>query len=46
LIDQVSQPDTAGKDAEAIKAESELRKAELDRIERLLGIFSNKEDKE
>lgn len=45
LIDQVSPPDTAGKDAEAIKAEAELRKAELDRIEQLLGITSKKEEK-
>lgn len=46
LIDQVSQPDTAGKNAEAIKAEAELRKAELDRIEKLLGITKEKEGKE
>jgi len=46
LIDQVSTPDTAGKDAEAIKAEAELRRAELDRIEKLLGITEEKEDKE
>jgi hypothetical protein len=39
LIAQISPPDTAGKDAEAIKAEAELRKAELDRIERLLKIL-------
>lgn len=44
LVDQVSSPDTAGKDAEAIKAEAELRKAELDRIEQLLGI-TKKENK-
>jgi len=43
LVDQVSPPDTAGKDAEAIKAEAELRKAELDRIEKLLGIAEEKE---
>ena len=46
LVDQVSPPDTAGKDAEAIKAEAELRQAELDRIEKLLGITSVKKDKE
>lgn len=46
LVDQVSPPDTAGKDAEAIKAEAELRKAELDRIEKLLGITKEKEEKE
>jgi hypothetical protein len=46
LIDQVSSPDTAGKDAEAIKAEAELRKAELDRIEKLLTIVSKKDEKE
>ena len=44
LIDEVSQPDTAAKDAEAIKAEAELRKAELDRIEKLLGITRDKEE--
>lgn len=44
LVDQVSPPDTAGKDAEAIKAEAELRRAELDRIEKLLGINSKKEE--
>lgn len=44
LIDEVSQPDTAGKDAEAVKAEAELRKAELDRIEKLLGITGKKEE--
>lgn len=42
LVDQVSPPDTAGKDAEAIKAEAELRKAELDRIEKLLEITKDK----
>lgn len=47
LIDQVSQPDTAGKDAEAVRAEAELRKAELDRIEKLLGIgITDKEEPE
>ncbi len=46
LIDQVSTPDTAGKDSEAIKAEAELRKAELDRIEKLIGITGGKEEKE
>ena len=44
LIDQVSPPDTAGKDADAIKAEAELRKAELDRIEKLIGITKKKEE--
>ena len=44
LIEQISPPDTAGKDANAIKAESELRKAELDRIEELLGITRDKEE--
>ena len=44
LVDQVSPPDTSGKDADAIKAEAELRKAELDRIEKLLGI--TKKEKE
>jgi len=44
LIEQISPPDTAGKDAEAIRAEAELRKAELDRIERLLGIIKEKEE--
>jgi len=43
LVDQVSPPDTGGKDAEAIKAEAELRRAELDRIEKLLGITDKKE---
>ena len=38
LIEQISAPDTASKDADAIRAEMELRKAELDRIEKLLGI--------
>lgn len=38
LIEQMSPPDTAGKDADAVKAEMELRKAELDHIEKLLGI--------
>ena len=42
LVDQVSSPDTAGKDAEAIKAEAELRRAELDRIEKLIGITEEK----
>ncbi len=46
LIDQVSPPDTAGKDAEAIKAEAQLRKAELDRIEELLGMARKKEKEE
>lgn len=46
LIDQVSPPDTAGKDAEAIKAEAELRKAELDRIEQLLKIRKGKDKEE
>jgi hypothetical protein len=46
LIGQISPPDTAGKDAEAIKAEAELRKAELDRIEKLLGVIKEKEPKE
>jgi hypothetical protein len=46
LIEQISPPDTAGKDAEAIKAEAELRKAELDRIEKILGIIKEKEEKE
>jgi hypothetical protein len=46
LIEQISPPDTAGKDADAIKAEMELRKAELDRIEKLLGITKEKERKE
>lgn len=44
LIDHIAPPDTAGKDAEAIKAEAELRKAELDRIEKLLGIIKEEED--
>ncbi len=46
LIEQISPPDTAGKDAEAVRAEMELRKAELDRIEKLIGITKEKEDKE
>jgi len=46
LIQQIQPPDTAGKDAEAIKAEAELRKAELDRIEKLLGVIKDKEKKE
>lgn len=47
LIEQISPPDTAGKDADAIKAEAELRKAELDRIEKLLGIgITAKEESE
>lgn len=46
LISEISSPDTVGKDAEAIKAEAELRRAELDRIEKLLGITSEKGDKE
>jgi len=46
LIEQISPPDTAGKDAEAIRAEAELRKAELDRIEKMLGIIKEKEEKE
>lgn len=46
LIEQISPPDTAGKDAEAIKAEAEMRKAELDRIEKLLEIIKEKEQKE
>lgn len=45
LIEQVSRSDTSGKDAQAIKAEADLRKAELDRIERLIGITNKKEDK-
>lgn len=44
LIDQVSSPETAGKDAEAIKAEAELRKAELDRIEKLIGLTTRREE--
>ena len=44
LIDKLSTPDTAGKDAAAIQAEAELRRAELDRIEKLLGIASDKDD--
>lgn len=47
LIEQIASPDTTGKDAEAIKAEAELRKAELNRIERLLKIEGeNKESTE
>ena len=46
LIEQISPPDTAGKDANAIKAEAELRKAELDRIEKLIGIIKKGENKE
>lgn len=46
LIEQISPPDTAGKDAEAIRAEAELRRAELDRIEELLGVTKEKEQKE
>jgi hypothetical protein len=46
LIDQIAPPDTAGKDAEAIRAEAELRKTELDRIERLLKIIKPNERKE
>ena len=46
LVDQVSAPDTAGKDAEAVRAEMELRKAELDRIEKLIGINNKKGNKE
>jgi len=42
LIEQISPPDTAGKDADAVKAEMELRKAELDRIEKLIGITKEK----
>jgi hypothetical protein len=45
LIDQIAPPDTAGKDAEAIRAEAELRKTELDRIERLLKIIKSDEEK-
>jgi hypothetical protein len=45
LIDQIAPPDTAGKDAEAIKAEAELRQIELDRIERLLKIIKTAEEK-
>jgi hypothetical protein len=45
LIEQISPPDTAGKDANAIQAEAELRKAELDRIEKLLGITDKEESK-
>jgi hypothetical protein len=45
LVDQISPPDTAGKDADAVKAEMELRKAELDRIEKLIGINKEKEIK-
>ncbi len=44
LIDQISSPETAGKDAEAIRAEAELRKAELDRIEKLIGLTTGKEE--
>ncbi len=45
LIEQISSPDTVGKDANAIKAEAELRKAELDRIEKLLGMgITDKEE--
>lgn len=43
LISQISAPDTVGKDAEAIKAEAELRRIELDRIEKLLGIIEEEE---
>jgi hypothetical protein len=46
LIEQIASPDTAGKDAEAIRAEAELRKTELDRIERLLKIIKLDEKKE
>jgi len=42
LIEQVSSPEKAGKDTEAIKAEAELRRAELDRIEKLLGMTKEK----
>lgn len=45
LIEQISPPDTSGKDAEAIKAEAELRRVELDRIEKLIGITKEKEEK-
>lgn len=44
LIGQLWPPDTSGKDAEAIKAEAELRKAELDRIELLLKIKDEEEE--
>lgn len=46
LIDHIVPPDTAGKDAEAIKAEAELRKVELDRIERLLKIIKTDDKNE
>ena len=46
LIEQVSPLDTSGKNAEAIKAEAELRKSELDRIERLIGITNKREDEQ
>lgn len=40
LIQQVPMANTGGKDASAIKAEADMRKEELDRIERLLGLWS------
>lgn len=43
LIDRIATPDTTGKDAAAIEAEAKLRNAELDRIERLIGISNKKE---
>jgi hypothetical protein len=43
LIDEISPPNTAGKDADAVRAEMELRKAELDRIEKLLDTTKDKE---
>ena len=46
LINKISSPDTVGKDAEATKAEAELRRAELDRIEKLLGITPKGEKEE
>lgn len=46
LLDQIAPPDTSGKDAEAIKAEADLRRAELDRIENLLGITKENKEKE
>lgn len=46
LIENISAPDTSGKDAEAIEAEARLFNAQLERIERLLNIIKKEEKEE
>lgn len=46
LIENITTPDTSGKDAEAIEADAKLFEAQLDRIERLLKVGKGEEKEE